>query len=249
MLLFESRFRYCCQLPPWVSSTYYYLNLNLDSNFNIYFEKLYDKSNQFALLATHNCSQSCCQLNSFQRAHLDVCLKSLTWPSPLSHNLCFTAAQLSHLRRHSASKRMRLDKSICAFRQFPEQFCQDPVELLACEALAARLLEDWLSPGQRHLLRPRFPCSHRAAEGSISEDFKLYAVPNSSLLWTLQVILQNLDLFTTIVNCAQIDVANAQSGHSYIKPCISVLGRGLTEFKQISWFQLRHLSLPIRYAI
>ena len=38
MLLFESRFRYCCQLPPWVSSTYYYLNLNLDSNFNIYFE-------------------------------------------------------------------------------------------------------------------------------------------------------------------------------------------------------------------
>ena len=78
MLLFESRFRYCCQLPPWVSSTYYYLNLNLDSNFNIYFEKLYDKSNQFALLVAHNCSQSCCQLNSFQRAHLDVCLKSLT---------------------------------------------------------------------------------------------------------------------------------------------------------------------------
>ena len=37
--------------------------------------------------------------------------------------------------------------------------------------------------------------------------------------------------------------------HSYIKPCISVLGRGLTEFKQIIWFQLRHLSLPIRYAI
>ena len=37
--------------------------------------------------------------------------------------------------------------------------------------------------------------------------------------------------------------------HSYIKACISVLGRGLTEFKQIIWFQLGHLSSPIRYAI
>ena len=26
------------------------------------------------------------------------------------------------------------------------------------------------------------------------------------------------------------------SHHSYIKACISVLGRGLTEFKQIIWF-------------
>ena len=47
--------------------------------------------------------------------------------------------------------------------------------------------------------------------------------------------------------------SNSRSGltgcHSYIKPCISVLGRGLTEFKQIIWFQLRHLSWPISYAI
>ena len=41
----------------------------------------------------------------------------------------------------------------------------------------------------------------------------------------------------------------AMMRHSYIKPCISVLGRGLTEFKQIIWFQLRHLSWPISYAI
>ena len=37
----------------------------------------------------------------------------------------------------------------------------------------------------------------------------------------------------------------AVQGHSYIKPCISVLGRGLAEFKQIIWFQLSHLSSPI----
>ena len=44
-------------------------------------------------------------------------------------------------------------------------------------------------------------------------------------------------------------VVVSEKRHSYIKACISVLGRGLTEFKQMIWFQMRHLSSPIRYAI